>query len=95
MIKIITSKEEFNEAIKTRVLVDFYAEWCGPCKILGNILNGIKGIDIIKVNTDDFLDIALHYGIMSIPTLIYFENGMEKNKLIGLKTKDEILEIIK
>ena len=95
MIKIITSKEEFNEAIKTRVLVDFYAEWCGSCKILGNTLNEINEIDIIKVNTDKFLDLALHFGVMSVPTLIYFENGIEKNKIIGLKTKDEILEIIK
>ena len=95
MIKNITSKEEFSDAIKKRVLVDFYADWCGPCKILGNILNEINEIDIIKVNTDKFLDLALHFGVMSVPTLIYFENGIEKNKIIGLKTKDEILEIIK
>ena len=95
MIKYLEKSDEFNELIKKRVLVDFYADWCGPCRMLGPILEELNGIDIIKVNVDQFQDIANTYGVMSIPTLILFENGEIVNKSIGLKSKDDIENMIK
>ena len=85
MVKHLESENEFNELIKGRVLVDFYADWCGPCKRL----------DIIKVNVDMFDNLSRSYGIMSIPTLILFDSGSEVKKTIGFKTKEELLEFIK
>ena len=90
MIKHLDNKEDFNNFIKERVLVDFYADWCGPCKMLAPILEKVDNIDILKVNVDAFPDLAANYGIMSIPTLILFENGKEIKKEIGFKTLEEI-----
>lgn len=95
MIKYLEKENDFDEIIKGHVLVDFYADWCGPCKRLMTILEEINEIDILKVNVDMFPDIAKRYGIMSIPTLILFENCSEVKKEIGFKTKDEIIEMIK
>lgn len=95
MVKHLENENEFGEAIKGRVLVDFYAEWCGPCRQLVPILEEIDSIDIIKVNVDLFPDIAKRYGIMSIPTLILFNKGEEISKEIGFRTKAEIQELIK
>lgn len=90
MIKHLDNKDDFNNFIKERVLVDFYADWCGPCKMLAPILKKVDNIDILKVNVDAFPDLAANYGIMSIPTLILFENGKEIKKEIGFKTLEEI-----
>ena len=90
MIKHLEKEEEFDEIIKGKILVDFYADWCGPCKMLAPILEEINFIDVLKVNVDDFPDIATKFGVMSIPTLIKFENGEEIKKTIGYKTKEEI-----
>lgn len=95
MVKYLNNEEEFDEIIKGRVLVDFYADWCGPCKRLMPILEEIDSIDILKVNVDMFGDISRSYGVMSIPTLILFDGGKEIEKSIGFKTKDEILDMIK
>ena len=72
MIKHLDNKDDFNNFIKERVLVDFFADWCGPCKMLAPILEKVDNIDILKVNVDAFPDLAANYGIMSIPTLILF-----------------------
>ena len=95
MIKYLKQENDFNEIIKERVLVDFYADWCGPCKRLMEVLEDIDSIDILKVNTDMFPSLARKYGIMSIPTLILFENEEELRKEIGFRTKDEIEEMLK
>ncbi len=95
MIKYLEKEEDFNNMIQNRILVDFYADWCGPCKRLGSILEEIDGIDILKINVDLFQAISNKYGVMSIPTLIIFENGEEIRKNIGFKTKEELLEFIK
>lgn len=95
MVKHLESENEFNELIKGRVLVDFYADWCGPCKRLAPLLEELEGIDIIKVNVDMFDNLSRSYGIMSIPTLILFENGKEIKKIIGFQTEAEIKEFIK
>ncbi len=95
MIKYL-KKNNFEEEIKgKKILVDFYADWCGPCKMLGQVLETIEEIDILKVNVDEFPELAQKYGVMSIPTLIYMEKGKEKNKLIGFAPKEEVLNLIK
>lgn len=95
MIKYLEKEEDFNNLIQNRVLVDFYADWCGPCKRLGTILEEINDIDILKVNVDLFQNISNKYGVMSIPTLIIFDKGNEIKKSIGFRTKNELLEFIK
>lgn len=95
MVKYLENENEFDELIKGRVLVDFYADWCGPCKRLMPILEDINDIDILKVNVDSFGDLSRSFGIMSIPTLILFDNKKEIKKSIGFKTREEILDMIK
>ena len=97
MIKHYSNEEDFNEIIKNKVLVDFYADWCGPCKMLAMEIEKAASeidIDIVKVNVDEEEDIARKYGVMSIPTLILFENGQELKKTIGFMPKDKIKEFI-
>lgn len=95
MVKHLENEQEFNELIKERILVDFYADWCGPCKRLAPLLENLKEIDVLKVNVDLFDSLSRSYGIMSIPTLILFENGKEIKKIIGFQTEAEIKEFIK
>ena len=95
-MKRLTKEDNFNEIIKSeKVLIDFSAEWCGPCKMLAPVLESIDSIDIYKVDTDEFPDLAREYGIMSIPTLIYFKNGEIVNRNIGFVSKEDIEEGIK
>ena len=97
MIKELTT-ETFNEVLEAKeiVLVDFYADWCGPCKMLGPIMEEIaKEHKVYKVNVDASGDLAQQYGIMSIPCVIAFKDGQEVNRSIGLKSKEEMLEMVK
>ena len=81
-----------------KVLVDFWAGWCGPCQMMGPIVDEVaeERDDIIigKLNVDTQPETALRYNVMSIPTLILFENGEEAQKSIGLISKEELLELI-
>ena len=95
MIKYLEKEEDFNELIKEEIIVDFYADWCGPCKMLGNVLEEVEELNVLKVNVDEFPSIATKYGVMSIPTLIKFKNGNEVKKVIGFRTKEELLEEFK
>lgn len=83
---------------KEKILIDCYAPWCGPCKLLSPIIDELaeetKNCKFYKINVDDAEAISREYGIMSIPTLLLFEDGKLKEKTIGLKSKEEIKKII-
>lgn len=91
-------QEEVLNSDKT-VLIDFYADWCGPCKMLAPIIeeisNELSNIKFGKVNIDESQKIAEKYGIMSIPTLVVVKNGKTEKTLVGLHNKQEILDILK
>ncbi len=78
------------------VLVDFWAEWCGPCKMIAPILDEIASeqpnIKIAKLNVDDAPDIARRFEVMSIPTMIVFKDGEPVKRMIGAKGKDQLVE---
>jgi thioredoxin 1 len=98
MSKQITSSEFKKEVLESKepVLVDFYADWCGPCKMLGPIMDEIsKEHKVFKINTDEEQDLAMEYGIMSIPCVIAFKDGKEVNRSVGLADKDTIVNLIK
>ena len=86
-----------NEVIakKGTALVDFYADWCGPCKMIAPIIEKIaeERSDIIigKANIDDASELAARFGVMSIPTLIVFKDGKEAKRIIGYRAKEAIL----
>lgn len=90
-------KQEVLEA-KGVVLVDFWADWCGPCKMLGPILDELsmelKNIKIAKVNVDESGELAGEYGIRSIPTMIIFKDGQKIDQMVGLKQKAELKELL-
>lgn len=81
-----------------KVLVDCYANWCGPCRMLSPIIEEIASesttCTVVKINVDDADIVPRQYGIMSIPTLLYFENNELKEKSVGLKSKSEIKQMI-
>ena len=89
--------EEIKASDKT-VLLDFYADWCVPCKRLGPVLEDIsdENPDIIvgKINVEDEPDIAEEFGIMSVPTLIVLKYGDEADKAVGFRTKAQILDLL-
>ena len=98
MSKVLNSEEFKKEVLESKetVLVDFYADWCGPCKMLAPIMEEIsKDHKVFKVNTDDEEELAMEYGIMSIPCVIAFKDGIEVNRSVGLVDKDTILNLIK
>lgn len=95
------NESNFNEVIESRnsiSIVDFYADWCGPCKMLSPILedlsNEYTNINFYKVNVDDSSNLARNYGIMSIPTLIIFKNSSIEKTLIGLQSKNDLINTI-
>ena len=95
MIKYL-KEENFEEEIKEGItLVDFYADWCGPCQRMGAILEECEDINVLKVNTDEHQDLAISFGVMSIPTLILFKDGKEVSKKIGLMSKSEVENFVK
>lgn len=99
MIKKITADNFNNEVIenKGKVLVDFYADWCGPCKMISPIIEEIANehpeISVCKVNVDVTPEFAIRYNVVSIPTLILFENGKVSDIKVGLVGKDTILKM--
>lgn len=91
-------KNNFEELIKkeNKVLVDFFATWCGPCKMLSPILEKAEStIKVIKIDTDEFEDLARKYGVMSIPTLVLLEDGKEIKRNIGFIDKESLENFLK
>ena len=96
-MKIIhLTNENFDELIQEKTLVDFYANWCGPCKMIAPELERVESnTKVVKIDVDEFEELARKYGVMSIPTLILFENGKELKRTIGFMDKDRIEDFIK
>ena len=98
MINIVNSNEFNNEIKEGITFVDFFANWCGPCKMLSPIVdevsNEINDVKFIKVDVDKSPDIAQTYGIMSIPTLIIFKEGKPVAKQMGLVSKSSLIDFI-
>ena len=102
MLEMNLSNQNFEEEVlksEVPVLVDFYATWCGPCKMIAPVISKIaeeyKGkVKVGKVNVDEENELAIKYKIQNIPTLILFKNGKPVNSLIGLNSKSEIENMI-
>lgn len=88
------NKDEFNKEVEgDKVLVDFFATWCGPCKMLGLVLEKFdeeKVIPILKLDVDEEKEVAEKYKVFTIPTLILFENGKEIKRKVGYQSLDEL-----
>ena len=96
MIKYLKSADDFYESVASGyVLVDFYADWCGPCQMLASILENIDFMPVLKIDTDKFPELAKKFGIMSIPTLCFYKDGLMMQREIGYRTLEEIKEIYK
>jgi thioredoxin 1 len=96
MSVISVNKNNFNdEVVKYQgvVLVDFYADWCGPCKAVAPIIEDLskdmKDAKFVKVNVDENQDLAADYSVFSIPTFLIFKNGEVKNQFVGVHTKED------
>ena len=88
--------DDFDALIKEGLtIVDFYAEWCGPCKMMGPVLESLDDVNIIKVNVDDNEELSTEYRIMSIPTLMFFKDGEKKEEIVGFHSKEQLEEILK
>lgn len=96
---MVNSVEEFKELIKgKKVVVDFYASWCGPCKmfspIIDEVANEMPDVKFLKVDIDTLEALPKEYEIMSIPTVLIFENGVLSKRVTGYLEKDQLIEFI-
>lgn len=102
-MEITVTKSNFEQEIINSdipVFLDFWATWCGPCKMIAPILEEIAEeyagkVKVGKVNVDEESDLAVQFGITSIPTIILFENGVQKNITVGYREKDYFTNLIK
>lgn len=95
----VTDQSFSNEVGSGTVLVDFWAPWCGPCKMIAPILEELDGevgdsVKIAKVNVDDNPESASKFGVMSIPTLILFKDGQPVDKVVGFQSKDALKSLV-
>ena len=100
MLKHIKDSAEFNnETAKGKVLVDFFATWCGPCKMLAPVLEKVASeheeLNVLKIDVDEVPDVAAKYGIRSIPTLILFEDGKAVDMKLGFMPEESVLRFVK
>lgn len=97
----VTEKNFEDEVLKSEktVLIDFYADWCEPCKILSPIVDEVaeenEKIKVVKINIDQEENLAVEYQILSIPTLVVIKNGKEVKRSVGVVDKEEILDLVK
>ena len=101
MSVVKVNSEEFEKEVlkaKSNVLVDFNADWCGPCKMLGPVIEEIaennKDLKVVSINVDDNSDLAQNYGVMSIPCLVMFKDGEEVKRSVGFVPKEELEEFV-
>ncbi|MBO7573180.1 MAG: thioredoxin [Bacilli bacterium] len=99
MLKHINNVAEYEEAIKEgTVLVDFFATWCGPCKMLSPVLEEVAeenpDINILKIDVDEVSELAVRYGVQAIPTLMLFKNGQRVETRMGYQNKNQLLAFI-
>lgn len=91
----IVNEQEFNELKNNgNLVVDFFADWCGPCKMLGPIMEKVAeeypDVTFVKVNVDDEQDLAVSYGVMSIPSVFFLKNGEVVDQFLGLQQENSI-----
>ena len=97
----VTSSNFDEEVLKSdkTVLIDFYADWCGPCKMFSPIIESVanenEDVKVVKINVDDAQDLAIEYQVMSIPTVVIIKDGKEVNRNVGMASKSQILEMVK
>lgn len=101
MALVNVTKDNFEKEIlkaEQTVLVDFWAGWCGPCKMLGPIVDQVAQehpeIKVCKIDIDEQTELAMQYKVMNIPTLLVFKNGEVANQSVGVISKSEILELL-
>ena len=102
MAVVTITNENFEEEVlkcELPVLIDFWADWCGPCKMMAPVIDELAEeldgkIKVGKVNVDEEAALALKYQIMSIPTLIVMKNGVFEGKNVGVQTKEEVLKLL-
>lgn len=102
MSVVYAKKDSFNKEVtehKGIVLVDFYADWCGPCKMVAPIIDELasemKDVKFVKVNVDENQDLAAQFSVFSIPTFLIFKDGSVKNQFVGAHSKDGFKDEIK
>ncbi len=98
-MEVIKEKDFENVTKEGTVVVDFFATWCGPCRMMAPILEEAQTqlgdkVKIVKVDVDESEKLARKFGVMSIPTLIFFKDGQVKDKHVGLMMKDEFVEMV-
>jgi thioredoxin 1 len=97
-IKVLGNKNFKTVIRRGIVLVDFWAPWCGPCKMVAPVLNDIaeteENITVAKVNVDQQQPLAKKFKVRNIPTLVVFKDGVEVQRLVGVKTKKQILKVV-
>ncbi len=99
MAVVKLNHENFAEAVKSgRALIDFYADWCGPCRMMAPILEAVaaerEDLLVAKVNVDENAELASRFGVMSIPTLVVLEDGEEIKRIVGARPKEALLSEI-